>query len=156
MQLKHKQPAATQCLYFYGSPLMMEALWSVNADLLRDAEYVKLIKELIKYLNLIYSTYEDKAFLYDFIKCELIGPTMIYTSYIAKQRRHQEQDLIRRLKSLEEKKYKGKDLQSEYNEAKQKLEKINEHYAAVHLIRSKATWIEMAKNVQQIFIQIRK
>ena len=51
--------------------------WKFNSDLLRDAQYVKKIKTLINEISMQHVTYENKALLWDYIKCEIRGATML-------------------------------------------------------------------------------
>ena len=128
--------------------------WKFNSDLLRNTDYIQLVKNLIQNLAKQYSSYEDKAFIWDFMKCELRGATISFASYLAKKRREQELYLINRLKFLEENIDSGDNLHEEYDHIKSELEGINEYKATGHLIRSKAKWVEDGEKCTKYFLQL--
>ena len=121
---------------------------------MRDIGYVEKIKQLIQDLTEQYNTLENKALLWDFIKCQIRGATISYASYLAKQRRQQEQYLTRQLKYLEELIDRGENVKDDYEIVKQEIESINEQKAKGHLIRSKARWIEDGEKCTKYFLQL--
>ena len=128
--------------------------WKFNSDLLKETEYVHTIKALIADLKTKHADVTNKAFLWDFIKCEIRGATISFSSFRSKQRKQQKLFLINQLKFLEQKLDGGDDLKTEYEELKQELETINEYSATGHLIRSKAKWIEDGEKCTKYFLQL--
>ena len=130
--------------------------WKFNTDLLRDENYVAMVKNKITELNAKYETFNNKSLLWDVIKCELRSETISYSAFKSKERKKIELQLQTDLNNLEIDLDNGKDVKTEYNSIKAELEQINAYKANGVFIRSKASWIEDGEKNTKLFLQIEK
>ena len=133
--------------------------WKFNSDLLKDPEYILMIKDMVNNSKTMYgNNFTNKALLWDFVKCELRGATISFSSYKAKERRKNEALLNDKLLQLEQKIDKSPNPNDEtikeYVAIKQEIEDLNDYKANGHLIRSKAKWIEDGEKCTKYFIQL--
>ena len=132
-----------------------KGFWKFNGELLKDEEYIKIIKNLLDKSKRDTRYFPNKAMLWDYIKCEIRGATISYSAYIAKRRREQEHFLSRQLQFLEEKLDNGNlAILDEYNLVKSEIENINDLKAKGVLFRSKAKWIEDGEKCTKYFLQM--
>ena len=132
-----------------------KGFWKFNGELLKDAEYVATIKNILNECKNMHKDFTNKAMLWDYVKCEIRGATISYSAYAAKRRREQGQFLSRQLKFLEEKIDSGNDsLIEEYMLVKNEIENINELQTNGVLLRSKAKWIEDGEKCTKYFLQM--
>ena len=88
--------------------------WKFNAILLKDNEYVSLIKNLIKNCKAQYNNYENKALLWDIIKCQIRSETISYAASQSKLNKQVAKKLMKELNNLENKINNGKDVHKEF------------------------------------------
>jgi hypothetical protein len=129
-----------------------KGVWKFNNKLLIDREYVTMIKDLIGKEIKDNSQYEDKGFLWDYIKMRIRSETMLYSGKRNKQKRI---ELIKIEKEIE-------DLNNIYNEvtttenydrlmvAKFELENINKEKLAGSIFRAKCQWSEEGEKIANI------
>ena len=76
--------------------------WKFNTALLKDVEYINTINSWLDDFETEKHTFENKAMLWDFIKCKLRGVTISYSCFKAKERRNREAYLNNKISILED------------------------------------------------------
>ena len=130
--------------------------WKFNVSLLKDAQYVDKIKNLIAECKIKYANFENKPLLWDIIKCEIRSETISHASWCSKQRKKLENELNREIEKLEKDLNNGKDIYREHQDAKSKLEKLLQSNANGVFIRSRAQFIEENEKCTSYFCQLEK
>ena len=130
--------------------------WKFNYSLLKDTDYIALVKERIAELSENYTTFANKALVWDVIKCELRSITVSYSSYKAKQNRAMGDNLMSELRQLENQLNEGKNVLNEYNRKKEEVEDFNDMVAEGIFIRSRAQWTEDSEKCTKYFLQLEK
>ena len=74
--------------------------WKLNSTLLKDAEYVRKVKDLIHICTEKYKDVENKGLVWDTIKCEIRGMTIKFSKLKARLQRSREQNLQKELENL--------------------------------------------------------
>ena len=133
--------------------------WKFNSNLLKDPEYIRMIKDMVNNCKTMYgNNFTNKALLWDFIKCELRGATISFSSYKAKERRKNEALLNNKLLQLEQNidhaPNPSDEAIKEYVNVKKEIEELNDYKANGHLMRSKAKWIEDGEKCTKYIIQL--
>ena len=135
-----------------------KGFWKFNAELLKDQEYITKINTLIEICKIENAHLENKALLWDFIKCKIRGETISYSSYKSKVRRAHETKLNEKLLTLEKEFDKNLttagDVKHEYDLIKQEIEEINEIKSRGFMLRSKAKWVEDGEKCTKFFMQL--
>ena len=132
--------------------------WKFNSMLLRDQEYITTIKQLIQNSKINNAHLTNKALLWDFMKCEIRGETISYSSFKAKEQRELETLLTSKLLKLEQEidqtVIENEAAINEYHKIKQEIELINDQRATGYMIRSKAQWVENGEKCTKYFMQL--
>ena len=84
--------------------IRVKGTWKMNTSLLKDVEYVQLVKQVISDTYKDNLHLEDKGLIWDFIKCKVRGSTISYSSYKAKERRKHENELLESIETYEKEK----------------------------------------------------
>jgi hypothetical protein len=132
--------------------------WKFNNDLLTDKTYVDLIKALLLEEIELNNHYEDKGFLWDYLKMRIRSETMLYSGKIHKKKR----DDLKRLAGESEK------LDNEYMETptddiylqltsiKREIEENNKEKLSGSIFRSKCDWAEQGEKNSKYFLNLEK
>ena len=121
-----------------------------------------MIREHYSFISEKHSGQEDRRLEWESIKLELRCLTIPYAKNKAGHPRKKEEDLQKRLRDLEPLISSGADsaqlnnLETEYNELKQKLCHIYEHRGKDAIARSKARWIEQGEKPTKYFFNLEK
>ena len=134
-----------------------KGFWKFNNSLLKDVEYIAMIKETIGNIKTEFIT-ENKNMLWEFAKCKIRTETMLYSSKKANITRQKQTELETKLQSLE------KELEREYDEliyaeyilCKTEWENILKIKANGIKLRSKAKWIEDGEKNTKYFLNLEK
>ena len=126
--------------------------WKFNASLLHDKEYVTLVKKVINDSNHKYSELDDKALLWDVMKCEIRSSTISFAAFKSKQKKIMLADLTNKLETLEDDLNKDDSVYDEYIETKSKLEKLLNDKAQGNYIRSRAIYVEFNEKSSKHFL----
>ena len=146
--------------------------WKMNNSLLKDPEYVKIIKDKILENKMLYLrndqlrertiheipneeikfTIDDQLF-FETLLCELRGRTISYSSKIKKTENLREQQLLKEINSLEKKLHIDHIL---LEEKRNQLKKIRDKRMEGVKIRARATWIDEGENNIFFFLHSRK
>ena len=103
--------------------------------------------------ELQYKELEDKALLWDVIKCDIRSRTISHSSWKAKIKREQLTTLNNNLYELEQQLNAGLQVQEEYKNAKDKLESVLDEKAQGNFIRSRAVHIEFNEKSSKYFLK---
>ena len=131
-------------------------LWKLNNSLLKDEVYVEKIKTFLGNCNEKYRGIENRALVWDAIKCEIRGITISYSIAKCKQQRKYINDLKLELKELEIKLDNKENVIESYSSTKNELEKYEEEILQGTIIRSRAKWIEDGEKCSKYFLQLEK
>ena len=126
----------------------------MNNSLLTDNKYIKAINTLLENCVNKYQNVENKALVWDTIKCEIRGTTIEFAINKAKDKRQFEARLKSEIKLLESELDHGEDVYEIYNTTKKELEQIEEEASRGSIIRSRAQWIEEGENCSKYFMQL--
>ena len=127
--------------------------WKFNATLLLDKDYVSKVKQIIAENKNRYPDFENKALYWDVLKCDIRSYSVSYSSWKAKQRRLQLDELHNIVIELEEKLNLGHTVQKEYSHAKNQLEDAFDEKAKGCFIRSRARHVEDNEKSTKYFLQ---
>ena len=126
--------------------------YKFNSSLLKDTQYVDLIKKAIQQFRSMYSNVNNKGLLWDALKCEIRGITISFASHKAKEKRKLEAALQKKLELLEQ------NLEdnnfAEYKEIKLSLENMAKEHATGIQLRSKARLIEESEQNLKYFSKL--
>ena len=117
------------------------------------AQFLKTSKKL-ETCDTKYETIQNRAMVWDFLKCELRGITIEYSIKKAKRTRQYVNELNEELKKLESKLDNNEDVSDVYNTIRNELEQIEEEKLRGHMIRSRAQWIEEGGKCTKYFMQL--
>jgi hypothetical protein len=132
--------------------------WKFNNHLLTDLNYVKLVKNMI--LNEIKDndSYQDKGFLWDYIKMRIRSETMLYSGKLNKERKEY-------LKKLETNIQESNDMYENdpttdnldiLTSYKNELIDLNKEKLAGIMFRSKCQWAEYGEKNSKYFLNLEK
>ena len=96
----------------------------MNNSLLTDNKYIKVINTLLENCVNKYKNVENKALVWDTIKCEIRGTTIEFTINKAKEKRQFEARLKSEIKVLESKLDNGEDVYEIYKTTKKNWNKL--------------------------------
>jgi hypothetical protein len=126
--------------------------------LLKDLNYVNKINQVIEDTKITYSDMENKALLWDLVKCKIRGESISYSTKVAKDKRLREKNLYDELKRIEKEidseNNPGPNLLNEQKRIRKELETINDEKAQGIIIRSKANIIENDEKCSKFFLQL--
>ena len=141
-----------------GSNIRGRGSWKFNNNLLKDKEYIRLIKDLIRKEIAENDHYEDKGFLWDYLKMRIRSDTMIYTGQIQKIKRENEKRLKDELIRLDTN-YMDNPTDETFQELqliKKEAEDINKEKLAGSIFRSKCEWAEDGEKSSKFFLNLEK
>jgi exonuclease III len=132
--------------------------WKFNNILLSDKEYVVMIKKLIAQEIIDNNCYEDKGFLWDYIKMRVRSETMLYSGEIQKNKRIYLQNLTDELEKLDV------DYMDNPNDetlhmlelARKNIEDLNNEKMKSSMFRSKCEWMEHGEKNSKYFLNLEK
>ena len=146
--------------------------WKFNNSLLKDSEYVRIIKELIEkiksqYSVLIYAQDEipnipaneiqlnisDQLF-FETLLMEIRGKTISYSSYKKKAERERETTLNEKLVTLEKNNQISEEEMKSIEEIKNELEQIRKKKIDGITVRSRANWIHEGEKPTRYFCNL--
>jgi exonuclease III len=128
--------------------------WKFNSNLLRDNNYIQIVKDTITECKDQYSYIEDKGMMWDAIKCEIRSRTISYTAWLSKLRRQEYNNLMNEIQELEENNETLSANMDEYNLKKNQVESILLEQAKGIQIRSRATHVENNEKCTKYFMQL--
>ncbi len=132
--------------------------WKFNSTLLKDIDYVSNITSMVHKLKSDTENMEDRQMRWDYIKTELRGYTVKYSSQKNKERREFKCNLESELKKVEN------DLQTHlssdklelYESLKAELEKVTEFETNGAILRSRVEWAEAGEKNTKYFLNLEK
>ena len=132
--------------------------WKFNSTLLHDLEYVQSISNLIDTLKEETSYMSDKQLRWEYIKTEIRGFTLQYSSKINKAKREFKLKLEKDLYDIECKLHDGMSESNveRYHYIKEELEKFEEQETKGAILRSKVRWAEAGEKNTKYFLNLEK
>ena len=148
-------------------------VWRFNNSLLRDMEYVTLVKSVIKRTLNQYSTVPindirnldnenityniNDQLLFETVLMEIRGESIKYSSTKKKRKQKEEKELELKIKTLNEQIGKG-DIQkiNELEESERKLQEIRVKIIEGVMVRSRARWVENGEKPTKYFCGLEK
>jgi hypothetical protein len=132
--------------------------WKFNNSLLKDREYIMLIKDVIQKEIEENNIYEDKGFFWDYLKMRIRSDTMTYSGHIQKIKRDNEKRLKDELIRLDTN-YTDNPTDETFEELeliKKEIEDINKEKLASSIFRSKCEWAEDGEKSSKFFLSLEK
>ena len=132
--------------------------WKFNASLLKDIEYVSRINDVIQNLKDETAHMIDKQLRWDFIKSEIRGYTIQYSSRKLKERREFKLSLEKELYNIQNELHNSMSPSKieKYQLIKEELEKIEETETKGAILRSKVRWSEAGEKNTKYFLNLEK
>jgi exonuclease III len=132
--------------------------WKFNNKLLYDKTYVTYIKELIAKEIEDNSKYQDKGFLWDYIKMRIRSETMTYSGHVNKDKRDYLGQLEKNIENSNDL-YMQNPTEDNYEVLrgyKNEMENINKETLAGIIFRSKCEWAEYGEKNSKYFLNLEK
>jgi hypothetical protein len=132
--------------------------WKFNNKLLLDREYVSMVKRLIAQETYENNHYEDKGFLWDFIKMRIRSETMLYSGEKNKKSRAERVRIEKEIEELNTK-YNVETTVENFDRlmvAKRELEDLNKEKLAGSIFRAKCQWAEEGEKNSKFFLNLEK
>ena len=133
-----------------------KGFWKFNSSLLKNKDYVEIVKNVLNECKAKYLNLENKTLLWDVIKCEIRSETISYAAWLSKNRKEEIEKHRNTLIALDNDINNGKDVFNEYQEIKVKLEGLLQTVADGVFIRSRAKFIEENEKCSKYFLQLEK
>ena len=130
--------------------------WKFNHSLLKDLSFVEKVKTFLQNCSAKYKIIENKALVWDAIKCEIRGIAISYAILKSKKNRKYIEELKQELVTLEIKLDNNEEVLERYNSVKLELEKNEEEILKGLMVRSRAKWIEDGEKCSKYFFQLEK
>ena len=130
--------------------------WKFNSKLLHNIEYAQLVKRTITECNNTFGDMENKALLWDAIKCQLRSVTISFASWLSKETQSKVNELKMKLKELEFKMSDSEASFDNYQRVKMQYDGLIEETAQGALIRSRAKYIEQNEKCTKLFLNLEK
>jgi hypothetical protein len=132
--------------------------WKFNNDLLKDKTYVELIKALLQEEIESNNHYEDKGFLWDYLKMRIRSETMLYSGKIHKEKRNDLKRLTAELEILDSAYMDTPtdDLYQQLFSIKREIEENNKEKLSGSIFRSKCDWAEHGEKNSKYFLNLEK
>ena len=121
-----------------------------NSMLLKDKDYVTMIKDTIDQFSQENVHTIDKAILWDCLKCVIRGKTISYSTARAKKQKQMENYLLKKIEALE--KNLTENNMDEYKTYKAELESIYDVKSKGEILRSKARIIDLNEKPSKFFL----
>ena len=141
-------------LHLKKTPERGRGFWKINNSLLMDKDYTKLINSLLENCSAKFQNVQNKALVWDCIKCEIRGATIQFAVKKAKEKRQYETNLRAELKVLEDKLDNNEEVMDTYNTVKKDLEQIEEEKLRGNIVRSRAQLIEEGEKCSKYFMNL--
>jgi hypothetical protein len=132
--------------------------WKFNNNLLTDVTYVKFIKNLIQQETKDNSEYEDKGFLWDYVKMRIRSETMLYSGKLNKERKEYVNNLEKSIQDTNDV-YENNPTQDNLDiltSHKNELIDLNKEKLAGIMFRSKCEWAEYGEKNSKYFLNLEK
>ena len=136
------------------TPERGRGFWKINNSLLMDKDYTKLINSLLENCAAKFQNVQNKALVWDCIKCEIRGATIQFAVQKANEKRQYETNLRAELKVLEDKLDNNEEVMDIYNTVKKDLEQIEEEKLRGNIVRSRAQLIEEGEKCSKYFMNL--
>ena len=132
--------------------------WKFNSTLLRDIDYVKSISEKISMLKENTVDMDNKCLRWDYIKTELRGYTLQYSSRKNKEKKEFKLKIERDLYEIQAQLNNNASMvnMEKYYFLKEELEKIEEIETRGAILRSKVKWSEAGEKNSKYFLNLEK
>ena len=129
-------------------------LWKFNSSLLHNPEYVTGVKEVLR----THDEIENKSLKWEIIKMKIRQFSISFSKKSAKEKREEEIKLSSELEisSAEFDKNPTDDNFSKFEQAKIRMEQINEIKTNGAIIRSRAQWVEQGEKNTKYFLNVEK
>lgn len=152
--IKTDHSMITLSLYLQKSPERGRGFWKINNSLLTDKNYIEIIENFIDNCSEQYHLVNNKALVWDSIKCSIRGLTIEYSVKRTKERNQYVDDLYTQLKHFESKLDSGDNFKDICDTLKREIEQIEEERLKGRIIRSRAQWIEEGEKCSKYFMQL--
>ena len=145
------------CLRIPDSQKRGNSFWKFNNSLLKNSEYILLIKSVIKDI-VAENPISNKSTLWEYVKCQIRTETLAYSSRKAKIRKNTENQILNKLENLEVQLHLCNDvhIQNEYDKLKQEYEDIQAEKSKGIILRSKAKYVEDGEKSTKFFLNLEK
>ena len=132
--------------------------WKFNTSLLKDLEYINKVNDIIQNLKDETSYMTDKQLRWDFIKSEIRGYTIQYSSMKIKERRDFKLSLEKELCNIQNELHESMSSSNidKYQHIKEELEKVEELETKGAILRSKVKWSEAGEKNTKYFLNLEK
>ena len=132
--------------------------WKFNSTLLKDIDYVKSISDMISTLKVKTSEMTNKHLRWDYIKTELRGFTLQYSSRKNKEKKEFKLKLEKDLYETQNQLHDNMSVNNveKYSFLKEELEKIEEIETQGAILRSKVRWSEAGEKNTKYFLNLEK
>ena len=147
-----------------------KGLWKFNNSLLRDREYIDLVKKTIKETvdqyrqgnvtedydpRTIDLTISDQLF-WEMIKLQIRGKTIPYCAKKKRQKQEREEELTKQIKILNNYGVLTEDQDRQETELQNELEKLRETKTRDFIFKARATWIKEGEKCSKYFCNLEK
>ncbi len=135
-----------------------KGLWKCNLKLLKDMNYVKLVKNTVEQCKNDFCQQENKNLVWELIKLRIRSATIPYCIKRKTERTtfklNLENELLRLQQELD---YNNSETTlHNYNSSKRELEQIEISETHSHIFRSKIKWTEVGENNSKFFLSLEK
>jgi len=152
--IKTDHSIITLSIFLKKSPSRGRGFWKFNNSLLVEKQYIQIVESFLDNCAEQYRGIENKALVWDSMKCAIRGLTIEYSIKRAKENRQYKNNLQAELKQLENRLDKHEDVGDIYNTIRRELEQIEEEQLRGNIIRSRAQWIEEGERCSKYFMQL--
>ena len=129
--------------------------WKFNSSLLKDKEYVALVKALIKQTAEENNSITNKGLLFDLIKMNIRALSIKYSSRKKREKDKLETNIMSEIKSLE-RQDESEDIIEKLDLLREELEKFMKSKVEGAAIRARAEWIEEGEKNTAYFLNLEK
>jgi len=134
-----------------------KGFWKFNASLIKDKEYVAMVKKCIEDTKKENKNLVDKSLLWDLIKCQIRGATVSYSIRKRMLERKHECNILREIVNLESKLANGEtNVMQDLVALKEEYDNIQNVKAQGSVIRSKAKYAEYGEKNTKFFFNLEK
>ena len=130
--------------------------WKFNNNLLRDKQYVTLVKETIQNIKQNVD-FTNKNTFWEYLKCQIRSDTISFSILKQKRLRKEESEITAKLEDLEKKLDVNNDEQIlEYSNLKRTWENFQYTKTEGTILRSKAKFVEQGERNSRYFLNLEK
>ena len=134
-----------------------KGFWKFNSSLLKDKEYVVLMRNCIKNTMQENNHLCDKGLLLDLIKCKIRGDTISYSIKKKRQENKHETDVLEDIMKKENMLSSGDtDVMQDLKRLKDEYNTIQDEKAQGIIVRSRANWAEYGEKNTKYFLQLER